>query len=146
MKDPLRETKDAERAAELFDLLSARDRTISEVRALTGWNSYQYGKAVQRLRDILAADGDDINVVAEPQGHREGWLYGLRAGSAIVDASESQWVPNRMKDAERRLKTIKHVMQAAVSATDGRSVVGKKARIWALHLTRAEEEITLIDE
>lgn len=145
MKDPLKDSKDAARAAVLYDLLADRPRTQSEVVALTGWTVRRFSSAVQRLRDILAASGDTINVPAEPQGQREEWVYALTDGAGIIDAERSQWAPNRMKDAERRLKTIKHVFSAAVEATDGRTVEGRKARIYQLHLARAEEEIRILN-
>lgn len=136
----------AEKRAEvLFDLLSERDLTSAEITDRTGWNYPQFMTAVQALRDILAANGDVISVLAEPQGSRGPWRYSLQAGTTIVDAEKSQWVVNRLKDAERRVKTITHVLEVAVNSLDGRTVEGKKARIYHLHINRAQEEIALLD-
>jgi hypothetical protein len=133
-----------ERAEVLFDLLADSDQTYVTVQAATGWNRPQIMKAVQVLRDILAANGDVISVTAEPQGKGQPWLYSLRAGNQITNAEESRWINNRIGDAERRLTTIKHVLEVAVRALDGRTAAGQKARIYHMHLKRAEEEVALL--
>lgn len=138
--------KQEERANVLFDLLAESDHTYVTIGDATGWTRGQIIKAVQVLRDILAANGDVISVVSDPQGSREPWLYGLRAGIQITSAEESQWITNRFGDAERRLTTIKHVLEVAVQSLDGRSTEGKKARIYHMHLKRAEEEIALLTD
>lgn len=137
-------SKNKERAEELFTLLADGDMTSAEVTDATEWSYAQFMKTVQVLRDMLATNGDVISVTAEPNGHREPWLYSLKGGDQIVNEETSRWVPNRVEDAERRLKTIKHVMAAAVVGSDGRSTIGRKARIYHLHLKRAEEEIAML--
>lgn len=134
------------RAEELYDILSNGDQTSHQITDKMVWSHWQLMSAVQNLRDILAANGDVISVTAEPQGHREPWLYGLRAGKAIIDTETSQWLPNRLQDTERRIKTIRHVLEAAVNSLDGRTTDGKKARIYHLHITRAQEEVAMLDE
>jgi hypothetical protein len=132
------------RAEELFDLLTGGDLTSAEIMDKTGWVRSQLFKAVQTLRDILAANGDVISVTAEPQGLRETWLYSLRAGKQIVDPEKSRWVINRLQDAERRVETIAHVLEVAVNSLDGRTSEGKKARVYHLHIKRAQEEVALL--
>jgi hypothetical protein len=127
----------------LFDLLVEGEQTYITIRARTGWSRTKIIKTVQVLRDILG-DGDEISVTCEPQGKCEPWLYALRAGEHIIDSSESAWLPNRFGDAERRLMTIRHVLDAAVQGLDGRTAIGRKARIYRMHLRRAEEEIALL--
>jgi hypothetical protein len=134
------------RAEELFDLLTGGDLTSAEIVDKTGWRYSQFLKAVQTLRDILAANGDVISVTAEPQGSRETWLYSLRAGKQIVDAEQSRWVINRLQDAERRVETIAHVLEVAVNSLDGRTTEGRKARVYHLHIKRAQEEVALLGE
>jgi len=131
-------------AEELYDLLTNGDATSHEIMDKLGWSYSQFQAATQKLRDLLAADGDVISVVADSQGRSGPWLFGLRGGGAIVDAEQSRWVPNRLADAERRIKTISHVLEVAVNALDGRTTEGKKARIYHLHITRAQEEVALM--
>jgi len=135
-----------DRADVLFDLLADSSHTYVTIREETGWSRKQILKAVQVLRDILAANGDVISVVCDPQGPREPWLYRLQAGRDILDAERSGWILNRFTDAERRLKTIKHVLEVAVRGLDGRTVEGRKARIYDLHLRRAQEEIAMMSD
>lgn len=134
----------ADRAAVLFDLLVEGDKTSAELIQITGWSYKQWQKATQALRDILAANDDVISVVAEPQGESQPWLYRLQAGKVIVDPEQSRWVLNRLQDAERRITTIEHVLDVAVNSLDGRTVAGKKARIYRLHIKRAREEVALM--
>jgi len=132
-------------AAQMFDLLVEGDRTSAELIKEAGWKHRRFLKAIQALRDILAANGDVITVTAEPhRGSNKPWLYSLKAGKAIVDSEQSRWVLNRLQDTERRIETIEHVLDVAVNSLDGRTVAGKKARIYALHLKRAREEVMLV--
>lgn len=134
-------------AGTLFDILSEGDLRSGDIINRAGLSYYQFMKAVQKLRDILAANGDVISVVSEPQQEQVGgWLYGLRAGKVIVDAEKSQWVINRLQDTERRVTTILHVLDVACNSLDGRTIEGKKARIYQLHMKRAQEEVALISE
>lgn len=136
------------RALELLQRLREGDADRPTICAELGWSRVDLRTAVQALRDELADQGMEHSVVAEPHGHKQPWLYGLRSGNEIIgatstDGTDSRWVPNRLDDAERRLKTIKNVLKVAVKATDGRTLLGRKARIYALHLSRAEEEVAL---
>lgn len=136
--------KNEKRAEILFDLLSDGDQTYETVCERTGWTRKEFFKAAQTLRDILAANGDVISVVAEPQGSREPWKYSLAAGTVIMDPEKSRWVINRLQDAERRLFTIGNVTEVASKALDGRTTDGRKARIYNLHIKRAQEEVALL--
>ena len=133
-----------ERAGELFDMLEAGDLSSAEVCRRTGWTHGQFLQAVQTLRDICSSEGDVISVVAEPQGAREPWLYSLKAGTMMMDVANSRWIPNRLRDSERRLKTIVHVLDAASASLDGRSAPGRRSRIYGLHIHRAIEEVTML--
>lgn len=132
------------RAGQIFDLLVSGDLTSHQIIGKLGCGYAPFMKGIQALRDLLAASGDVISVVAEPQGFHEPWLYGLRAGQQIVSPEDSRWAPNRLQDAERRIKTIKHVLEVAINSTDGRTTEGKKARIYHLHINRALEEVQLL--
>jgi hypothetical protein len=132
------------RAGQIYDLLSDGDLTSQQIIDKLGCSYSGFLKAVQMLRDIGAATGDVISVVAEPQGMSQPWLYGLRAGKQIASAEDSRWIPNRFQDAERRIKTISHVLEVAANSLDGRTTEGRKARIYHLHIKRALEEVQLM--
>ncbi len=132
------------RAEVLFDILAEGDCTSADILDRTSWSYSQFMEAVQRLRDICAASGDVISVTAEPRGSREAWMYSLKAGKAIVDAEQSRWIINRLGDAERRVETMQHVLDVAVNSLDGRTLAGRKARIYHLHVKRAQEEVALL--
>lgn len=132
------------RAEKIFDLLSSGDLTSHQLLARLGCHRTEFTKAIQTLRDILAASGDVISVVAEPHGPDQPWLYGLRAGKQIINAEDSRWIPNQFQHAERRIKTIVHVLDVASNSLDGRTLDGKKARIYRLHMNRALEEVQML--
>jgi hypothetical protein len=132
------------RTEQLYDLLSDGDLTSDRLISKLDCSYACFMKTVQNLRDILAANGDVISVVAEPQGWGTPWLYGLRAGKQIVNAADSRWIPNRFQDAERRIKTIAHVLDVAAGSLDGRTIDAKKARIYRLHINRALEEVQML--
>jgi hypothetical protein len=69
-----------------------------------------------------------------------------KATGASVDAEQSRWVINRLQDTERRVQTIAHVLEVAVNSLDGRTNEGKKARIYHLHIKRAQEEVALLSD
>lgn len=133
------------RAGALFDLLADGDQDYETIREATGWSRGQIIKTVQRLRDILAANDDEIQVVCEPQGQWEPYVYRLKGGKEILDAEKSRWAIGRTLDLDRRGRTLEAVLSVAVRATDGRTLPGKKARIWHLHIKRAREEVALME-
>lgn len=137
--------KEIERAEELFELLSDGDLDRDEIIAATEWSRVQFYKAVQTLRDILSGNNDTISVTAEPQGHLECWIYGLKGAGTILEPENSEWISNRIRDLDRRIPTILAVVNAAVNGSDGRGKLGKKARAYRKHLTRAIEDISEID-
>lgn len=132
-------------AADLEAQLRAGDLDSAQLESMNGWSRAQRIVAVRRLRDNLATTGAGMTVVCEPNGHQLPWLYRLVSLDA-VKADRSRWLPNRIQDVERRLKTILHVVDAVVDGTDGRTLLGKKARIFQLHIRRAFEDIGLIPD
>lgn len=132
------------KAGILFDLLADRDMSTTDILTKTGWDNSTLSAAVQRLRDTLR-DGD-ITVPCDPQGSREPWLYQLMSGKYVVDEESTGWVPNRVKDTERRIRTMTSVLQTAVNATDGRSTLGRKAKVMLRHLERVIEDLAFLDE
>lgn len=135
----------ATRARVLKGLLETREMTSAEVIQKTGWRHWQFIKAAQSLRDLLAEEGSTITLVADPHGYRGPWLYRLIDGAGVVDPDTTIWFGNRVDDMERRIKTVKAVLDPSVRVLDGRSVRGKKARIYQLHITRALEEVGFVD-
>lgn len=136
-------------AYDLYDILVAHPEGVTYlgIGAETGWERQKVYKVVQVLRDLLSAQDEDMSVPCDPDpDYWQGpWLYRLIGGNHITDPEQTAWPINRIEDTERRIMTIKHVMDAAVKATDGRTQVGKKARIWSLHLQRAQEDIAILD-
>lgn len=91
-------------------------------------------RAIRTCRLTLAAGGDTLFIVADPQGLRQPWLYRLVDGSAVVDAEESGWTANRIADSESRLRLINAGLATAVAATRANSTLGQKARTLQMHL------------
>lgn len=129
-------------AGELFDYAVAHQTfTNEEAMAALGINHLgAFNRVARRLR-LLLGDDDRINLVCDPQGRSERWLYRL-VGSP-EDAGP--WVANRLRDLQARLETQHAVSQSLVSATDGRTTEGRKARIYAKAFGRLIEDVKDLD-
>src|SRR5262245_40860874 len=126
----------------LFDLLVARVTvTIYDIMDELRCNHRAANEAVHDLRMLLAYD-DTINLVATPQGPREPWLYSLEGS---IDPSRP-WITNRIGDSETRVTTINAVCRSLVSANDGRSIEGRKARVLEMGTRHIMEQIHAIDD
>jgi hypothetical protein len=90
---------------------------------------------------LLLGNDDQINLVCDPQGTGQPWLYRLIGD---VDGARS-WVANRLRDSETRIGTIRAICSSLVSATDGRSADGRRARIMDKGLTRILEDLAELD-
>ena len=137
--------KKAERGLRLLELLADAPEGLNRIDTgiEEGWSDCMFNEAVQWLRDDLATNGYSYSVVCDPDpaDHLGPWIYKLMDGDQIIDAQNTQWVVNRVHDAERRLFTMRGVVATAVKATDGRTNEGKRARIIDKHITRAIEDL-----
>lgn len=102
------------------------------------WGSWPktFNDAVRDLR-VMMGDSDSINLIADPQGSGEQWLYRL---VGTVDEGR-EWVTNRVGDVEGRIRTLQAVVASAVSGSDGRSIEGRKARILHRGISRIVEDL-----
>jgi hypothetical protein len=134
MTGPVRE----QRRDDLWDLLVAAPLgvTVDDMMAVCGWTHHQSNMAIRDLRRHLG-DTDTVNLICEPQGQSERWLYRLVGNLADVRG----WVDNRIGDADSRIRTLQAVMTSIVSATSGRTTEGKKARVMEKALRRLVEDL-----
>lgn len=110
--------------------------TVDDMIATHGWSHHQANVAIHDLRAFLG-DTDTVNLVCEPQGGGERWLYQL-VGS--LDGVRG-WVANRVGDTETRLRTMESMMHSIVQGTSGRTTEGRKARLMDKALTRLVEDL-----
>lgn len=132
----------SENVALLFDFATAKPDgfTQPEAAAYLDVDERQMPRFINALRHEFA-DGD-INLVCEPNGKGEKWLYRLvgRPEDARI------WHTNRIGDTESRLETMQSVAHSMVGATDGRTIEGRKARVIDRQLTRLIEDLAVIRE
>lgn len=115
--------------------------TDRELAAHLGVDHRTVRDVIQKLRDVLGHD-DSINLVCEPQGQRQKWLYRL-----VGNMEDSRWwAANRILDTERRIRTQYNVCRAMARATDGRTIEGRKARIFERSLQRLLEDVDALAE
>lgn len=105
-----------------------------------GWTKDRFTKAVNATRRTLGHD-DMINLVCDPQGQHEAWLYRLVG----TPAESSVWIANRVGDTEARLHTMKDVSRSMERASDGRTIAGRKARKMARSFEYLIQELADID-
>jgi hypothetical protein len=109
---------------ELFDYAVSKPNgfTWADVVEDLEWSRPKVNMVIRQLRLVLG--GDDINLVAEPSGRYQPWIY--RLVGTYGEARE--WLDNRIHDMESRLELIHSVASSVTRAADGRSVQGRKAR------------------
>jgi hypothetical protein len=131
-----------ELAGRLFDYAVGQP-TFTNRQAMAGLEIKHlatFNQAARRLRLILGED--DINLVCTPQGEGEPWLYELVGNLE----NAGPWVRNRLRDLEARIETQHAVSRSLVTATDGRTVEGRKARLFAKTLGRLQEDLAELSD
>jgi len=125
------------RRDELFDELVANPTglTVDDMMGW-GWNHRDCNTAIHDLRAHLGVT-DTVNLVCEPQGGGERWLYRLVGTLSDVRG----WTSNRIGDTESRLRTMQSVLGSIVSATNGRTLTGRKARLMERSVRRLVEDL-----
>lgn len=131
------------RAALLFDFAVSKPNgfTLEDIEREFSWDRKTFFVAVRQLRTAMQGD-DEINLVCNPRGSRQTWLYRLVGN--YTDAKP--WMSNRMGDMERRLETVQGVASSIKNATDGRSKEGRKARKVLRTVSYLIEELAAIEE
>jgi len=131
-----------ELAGVIYDYAVAHPEGFEKLQACEdlGVRPDEFQKAVQVLRDICA--DDEITLICDPQSKWEGWRYRL---TGRFDEARG-WITNRIKDLERRLLTVEHLAASLVKATDGRSLIGRKARHIHLSVKHLREQLELMNE
>ena len=127
-----------QRRDDLFDLLVANPTgvTVDDMMDLYGWTHGEANNAIRDLRQFLGTT-DNINLPCDPQGKGERWLY--RLVGTLDDVRG--WTSNRIGDAETRMRTMQAMMASIVSATSGRTLAGRKARVMDKALRRLVEDL-----
>lgn len=128
---------DDDRAGQLFDFAVINPEGFTNEDAMTalGWGLSTFNKATRTLRLILA--DDSITLVCDPVGENERWRYRL-----VGTYEDSRgWSSNRIRDMEARIETIRAVALSIVTATDGRTSSGRKARLIVAVLGALREQL-----
>lgn len=94
--------------------------TMKDLATAMGEHERTVYRDVRRMR----RRGDIDNIPATPNGHREPWLY--RVTNDLE--TNSEWVANRIGDAESRFETMIGQAETLVRVTNGRTTNGRKAR------------------
>jgi hypothetical protein len=126
-----------EELSRLFDVLVEHQAlTIHEIATDLECAVRRAQEVVREFRVVFGED-DTINLVCDPQGEGEPWLYSL---TGTVEGA-GPWTTRRVLDAETRLETMAGVMSSVIRATDGRATDGRKARIIHRAIVRAREDL-----
>ena len=131
-----------QRRDDLFDVLAATPDGVDVVEMATalGCTTAQAYRSVHDLR-LFLGDTDNINVVCDPNGHRQLWKYRLVGD---VDGA-MPWQQNRLSDLEQRLVTIGKVSKSVASGLDKRTLEGKKALAIASTIDVLNNQLALLN-
>jgi len=132
----------SETVALLFDFAASKPDgfTLPEASVALDVDERQMPRFVNALRREFAEG--DINLVCDPNGKNEKWVYRLVGRPEDAQA----WHSNRIGDMESRLETLQSVAHSMVNATDGRSIAGRKARLIDRALSRLIEDLAVLRE
>lgn len=128
----------AERINALFDYAANKLQgfTLQEAAHSLGYKRRTMEDTIWRLRKIFG-DSDTINLVCDPNGYHEPWLY--RLVGTLEEAKP--WLDNRIGDCEGRIETTNAIAKSILAATDGRTLEGKSVRAMVKALTRLIEDL-----
>lgn len=113
--------------------------TIYEIAAGLEVDKRTAHKAIHRFRNFLS--GDEGIALITVRGHRQ-TFYGITASAAHIQP----YAEERERDTDTRITTILSQQYVAVKMSDGRSGVGRRARIRVKHLNRMIEDLRDIKE
>lgn len=137
-----------DRAGDLFDLLAASPNgvTVDDIKAALECDHPTANQTIRDLR-LTLGDTDEVFVTCHPQGQGERWLYRLAAGTRVIDPDtpEGRWIENRIRDTKARLQTMHASMRVAARSTDGRTALGREARVLETGLRHMQESLALLD-
>lgn len=132
-----REHATDEELSSLFDLIASKGgQTILDIAAHLGVRVRRAQVVVHDLRQMFGHD-DTVNLVCDPQGQRELWLYDFRGTLDGV----TPWTGWSLAHVETRLETLEAVAASIERAADGRTIEGRRARILARAIRRAREDL-----
>lgn len=117
-----------------------RGATLKAIGART---PSEAGAAVRILRGHLATVGAGWNLVCEPAGKGNPWVY--RLANTLAGGADP-WIRNRLGDQVTRTRSSLHVLASIIDATDGRSADGRTARILHRHYERALQDLAEVEE
>jgi len=131
----------ARRRDDLILLMIAQQsgQTVDDMMVALGCDHPQVNEAIRDVR-LWLGDFDEVNLICDPQGTGQRWLYRL---VGTLDEMRP-WAANRVADSASRIRTMASMLASVVSATDGRSIEGRKARVMERSLRRLVEDLDVI--
>lgn len=133
-----------DKAGDLSDYAIGHPNGFTADRACAdlGWEYPDFIRVVRRVREIFSGDTDEWTLICEPQGQNEQWRYRWTRGYEEAKF----WLANRTGDTDSRLNTMLMVARTTMSAEDGRSISGRKARKRVKMFSRLIEDLAEIDD
>lgn len=129
----------AEQVGRLFDYAVDHPDgfTNLDILADLGWSRSAFVGIVRQFRSVFSTD--DVTLPCDPDPANPGgpWVYKL-SGDTIA------WHTNRLLDTETRLETIHNVALSAMHALDGRTSLGKRARLIERVVRHLQEDLAEI--
>lgn len=117
-----------------FGFIVDNNPTWQEMAEAFGWPPRYTRRIIMAIRDQWSTERD--NLICEPQGANLPWRY--RFADSLTEIG---WYhANRMRDAERRLRTAANIVQSIANGHDARTREGKAARSIHRKLAFVREE------
>lgn len=132
----------AARANALFDFLAGTPHAVTRAQMMDalGCSLSSVDVAIRDVRIALGGD-DTINLVANVAPGSAPWLYELTGDPEVARF----WQVNRLVDLITRARTMAAVAASIRRSLDARTIDGRKAKILAVALSRAIEDLDDLD-
>jgi hypothetical protein len=98
----------------------------TQILAFFGWSSPVFHKVLREANRLLSRD--QVTIVSEPAGQRQPWDYYLTVDVAAVEKYQRRQKRAALAACYRSV----HALQVVANANDGRTTIGKVARMGVL--------------
>jgi len=130
-----------EDAGRLLDYLIDHEEglTYEDANTVWGWRKRYFQMVVQYYRMLFANDPRPLISDKNPEDKRGPWIFKL-------SHDPRAWEAHRTIAIESQIETVEYIARSALKGLDGRTVLGKRERIFHRYFSRLVEDIAELRE
>lgn len=134
-------SRTAEDVGRLFDYLVEHTEgvTYREAAEAWGWTRRHFLEVVLFFRRLFANDPSALVCNRDPDHLRGPWIY-------CISQDTREWHAARMAHVETEIETMRDVASSATKVLDGRTLMGKRAKLMHRSFVRLLEDLSELRE